>query len=29
VAAVLWVLVFLQYRQSFNGLLAPKPTPEI
>ena len=27
VACVLWVLVFLQYRQSFEGLLSPKPTP--
>src|SRR5579875_2278831 len=26
-ASVLWVLVFLQYRQSFNGVLAPKPAP--
>jgi putative oxidoreductase len=26
-ASVLWVLVFLQYCQSFNGVLAPKPTP--
>src|SRR6202012_4207526 len=25
VASVLWVLVFLQYRRSFNGLLAPNP----
>jgi uncharacterized membrane protein YphA (DoxX/SURF4 family) len=25
VACVLWVLVFLQYRQSFNGVLAVKP----
>ena len=22
---VLWVLVFLQYRESFNGILSPKP----
>ena len=27
VACVLWVLVFLQYRESFEGLLSPKPTP--
>jgi putative oxidoreductase len=25
VASVLWVLVFLQYRESFNGLLRAKP----
>jgi putative oxidoreductase len=25
VACVLWVLVFLQYRNSFNGVLAAKP----
>jgi hypothetical protein len=25
VACVLWVLVFLQYRNSFNGVLAVKP----
>jgi len=25
VASVLWVLVFLQYRASFNGVLAAKP----
>lgn len=25
VASVLWVLVFLQYRNSFNGVLAVKP----
>jgi uncharacterized membrane protein YphA (DoxX/SURF4 family) len=25
VACVLWVLVFLQYRKSFNGVLAAKP----
>lgn len=25
VACVLWVLVFLQYRDSFRGVLAPKP----
>ena len=25
VACVLWVLVFLQYRNSFNGILAAKP----
>ena len=28
VAAVMWVLVFLEYRESFKGLLAPKPAPE-
>jgi putative oxidoreductase len=26
-ASVLWVLVFLQYRRSFNGVLAAKPAP--
>ena len=26
VASALWVLVFLQYRQSFNSVLAPKPS---
>lgn len=26
VACVLWVLVFLQYRESFKGILAAKPT---
>ena len=25
VACLLWVLVFLQYRDSFKGVLAPKP----
>jgi putative oxidoreductase len=25
VACVLWVMVFLQYRDSFSGILAPKP----
>lgn len=25
VAAVLWILVFLQYRESFRGILAAKP----
>ena len=25
VACVLWVLVFLQYRESFNGILSAKP----
>jgi hypothetical protein len=25
VACVLWVLVFVQYRNSFNGILAVKP----
>jgi putative oxidoreductase len=28
VASMLWVLVFLEHRQSFNGVLAPKPAPE-
>lgn len=28
VASLLWVLVFLKYRQSFTGVLAPKPAPE-
>jgi len=28
VASLLWVLVFLQYRQSFNDVLAPKPASE-
>ena len=28
VACVLWVLVFLQYRNSFNGVLAVKPAPQ-
>jgi putative oxidoreductase len=28
VASVLWVLVFLQYRNSFNGLLAAKPSAQ-
>jgi putative oxidoreductase len=27
VASVLWILVFLQYRASFKGLLAVKPAP--
>ncbi len=27
VACVLWVLVFLSYRESFKGILSPKPTP--
>ena len=27
-ASVLWILIFLQYRNSFNGILAAKPTPE-
>ena len=26
VAAVLWILVFLQYRESFKGILVAKPT---
>jgi putative oxidoreductase len=28
VACVLWVLVFLQYRNSFNGVLSVKPAPQ-
>jgi putative oxidoreductase len=28
VASVLWVLVFLQYRESFNGLLRAKPATQ-
>jgi hypothetical protein len=28
VASLLWVLVFLQYRQSFNDVLAPKPASD-
>lgn len=28
VAAVLWVLVFLQYRESFKAILAAKPVPQ-
>jgi putative oxidoreductase len=28
VACVLWVLVFLQYRNSFNGVLAANPVPQ-
>jgi putative oxidoreductase len=28
VASVLWILVFLGYRLSFNGVLAPKPVTE-
>ena len=27
-ASVLWVVVFLQYRTSFKGVLAAKPAPE-
>ncbi len=27
VACALWVLVFLQYRESFNGILRAKPAP--
>jgi putative oxidoreductase len=27
-AAVLWVLVFLQYRASFNGIFTAKPAPQ-
>ena len=29
VACVLWVLVFLQYRESFEGILSPKPAPSL
>jgi uncharacterized membrane protein YphA (DoxX/SURF4 family) len=28
VASVLWVLVFFQYRESFNGLLSAKPAAQ-
>jgi putative oxidoreductase len=28
VACVMWVLVFLQYRESFKGILAAKPAPK-
>jgi uncharacterized membrane protein YphA (DoxX/SURF4 family) len=28
VACVLWVLVFLQYRESFNGIFSAKPAPQ-
>ena len=28
VACVLWVLVFLRYRASFNGVLSAKPAPQ-
>jgi putative oxidoreductase len=28
VASVLWVLVFLQYRQSFNGIFTAKPATQ-
>jgi len=28
VACVLWVVVFLQHRNSFNGVLAPKPAAD-
>ena len=28
VASVLWVLVFLQYRQSFNGIFSAKPATQ-
>ena len=28
VASLLWILVFLKYRRSFNGVLAPKPAPQ-
>ena len=29
VASMLWILVFLQYRESFREILAAKPTPQI
>ena len=28
VACVLWVLVFLQYRESFNGIFSAKPATQ-
>jgi putative oxidoreductase len=28
VACVLWILVFLQYRESFNGIFSAKPAPQ-
>jgi putative oxidoreductase len=28
VAAVLWILVFLQYRESFNSIFSPKPATQ-
>jgi putative oxidoreductase len=28
VASVLWVLVFLQYRESFNSIFSPKPATQ-
>ncbi len=28
VASVLWILVFLQYRESFNGILTAKPATQ-
>jgi hypothetical protein len=28
VAAVLWVLVFLQYRESFNSIFSAKPATQ-
>ncbi len=28
VASVLWVLVFLQYRKSFNGIFSPRPATQ-
>jgi uncharacterized membrane protein YphA (DoxX/SURF4 family) len=28
-ASVLWILVFLQYRGSFQNILAMKPTPQV
>ena len=29
VACALWALVFLQYRESFEGILSPKPVPVV
>lgn len=29
VACVLWVLVFLQYRESFNGIFSAKPAAQV
>ena len=28
VASVLWILVFLQYRESFNSIFSPKPATQ-
>jgi putative oxidoreductase len=28
VASILWVLVFLQYRESFNGIFTARPAPQ-